>query len=98
MSWLELKCYLIEILSFIKILFKTGQKVWNPHFYVEKETYPRMKIWVTDKGFRTFDGDYSHYPGEHLEENVTLHGMECKRCGKKMMEWDNGNVYVIPKQ
>lgn len=94
MIFKEFNCYLKAIPLFIKSCFK----VWVPHVYREVESYPHSKIWSSTKRFRIYDGSLNHYPGEHLENDVTLYGYECKYCGKKMMSWDKGNVPVLPKE
>ena len=84
------------ILKAIPFFLKTGN--WIPHLWIEKATYPGVDIWVSDRtGFRVRGNGYEHYPWEHLEKNVTLHGLECKHCGKKMMTWDKGDVIQLPK-
>ena len=92
MSLAELKCYWRAIPFF----FKTGN--WIPHLWIEKQTYPASEIWVSEKNFRIRGNGYEHYPWEHLEKNVTLHGLECKHCGKKMMTWDKDDVIQLPKE
>ena len=91
MSIKTIKCFLKAIPFFLRT------RIWASHFWVEKETYPAIDVWVSDKNFRIRENGYEHYPWEHLERNVTLHGLECKRCGKRMMTWDKGDVIQLPK-
>ena len=68
-----------------------------PHVFVEKEIY-HNNIWVSDKNFRIAEDSLRHYPGERLVVNARLTGLECKYCGKKIMEWDNGDIIKLPKE
>lgn len=88
----ELICYLKAIPLWCR------SREWAPHTWIEKETYPRQQIWVSENGFRVKDESLNHYPGERLVQNVTLHGHVCKYCGKKMMDWDRGYVVTLPKE
>lgn len=81
------------VIKAIPFFLKTGELI--PHVWEEKECYPAMQIWVSDKGFRVFESSYQHAPNEHIEKNVTLHGLECKYCGKKMMLWSKGEIPTI---
>lgn len=90
----EVKCCLEAIPLFVRSKFK----VWVPHVYQEVESYPHSKIWVSAGKFRVFDGSLNHYPGEHLEHDVTLCGYACKYCGKKIMDWSKGQVPILPRE
>ena len=88
---------IVCVFKAIPFFFRTGN--WIPHLWIEMETYPAAEIWVSDRnGFRIRGNGYDHYPWEHLEKGVTLHGLECKHCGKRMMTWDKGDVIQLPKE
>lgn len=90
MDFKSIKC----IIKAIPLFIKSGEFV--PHLYEEKERYT-ANIFYTDHGFR-IAGSLNHAPDEHFVRNAILIGCECKRCGRKMMEWQrNEDVPVIGK-
>lgn len=95
MTLKELMCYIRAIPLWAKKRF--NKDFFCPHFWVEKEVY-HHNIWVSDNNFRIAEDSLHHYPGEHFVANARLTGLECKRCGKKMMEWDKGDVIILPKE